>query len=146
MEVVVVVLIVSLAAGAMATMAYRQSDSFRLQLAGREAYGFLRAARSFALLDERENPCLYDPESRRITEQARGKSMSLPDGVDVALEGRNEEGREGQAEPVILARFYPDGSSGGESVLLYAGRRELLLRINPVFGWVRLGPADQEGP
>ncbi|EMG39089.1 prepilin-type N-terminal cleavage/methylation domain-containing protein [Desulfocurvibacter africanus PCS] len=140
LEVIVVVLIISLMAGAVAGMAYRQSDAFRLTLAGRQVYGFLRSARSFALLDERENPCLYDPETRELTEQARGKRLRLPDGVNLAWSesAGTAEPEEDREEGVPVARFYPDGSSDGSGVLLYAGRRELRLSLDPVFGWVRL--------
>lgn len=136
LEVIVVVLIIALMAGAVAGMAYRQSDAFRLTLAGRQVYGFLRSARSFALLDERENPCLYNPTTREITEQARGKRMRLPDGVGLAWD--ESAGTEESEDGVAVARFYPDGSSDGAGVLLYAGRRELRLSLDPVFGWVRL--------
>ncbi len=136
LEVIVVVLIIALMAGAVAGMAYRQSDAFRLTLAGRQVYGFLRSARSFALLDERENPCLYDPATRELVEQARGKRLRLPEGVELAW--RESAGREESEEGVAVARFYPDGSSDGSGVLLYAGRRELHLSLDPVFGWVRL--------
>lgn len=143
LEVIVVVLILSLTAGAMAGMAYRQSDAFRLTLAGRQVYGFLRAARSFALLDETQNGCLYDPATREFVEQARGKRMTLPDGVDVALPEDSRPDQE-DAPGVELARFYADGSSDGAHVVLYAGRRELRLSLDPVFGWVRLEKSGRE--
>ncbi len=154
LEVIVVVFIIALTAGAMAGLAYRQSDSFRLTLAGRQVYGFLRAARSFALLDEAENRCLYDPAGRELVEEVRGRRMRLPDGVDLAVDeptrpapSARPAGPARQAKPaeepdpeegLPVTRFYPDGSSDGATVILYAGRRELRLSMDPVFGWVRL--------
>ena len=133
-EIIIVVILLALCVSLLLGINYSQQDSFRLKKDSRSLYSFFLAARSYALLENRDNECRYFPESRLIEESLRKKHMSLQDGIVINTNGKDM--REDQS--VHLVTFFSDGSAGSGSVVMKAGEKAITLRIDPVLGSVHL--------
>ena len=133
-EIIIVVILLALSLSLLLGVNYSQRDSFRLKTGSRSLYSFFLAARSYALLENRDNECRYFPESRLIEESLRQKHMSLQDGI--VINTNSKDMREDRS--VHLVTFFSDGSAGSGSVVMQAGDKAITLHIDPVLGSVRL--------
>lgn len=134
LELLVVMLIMSVAMGLFLGYNHAQRDTARLRSAANEAAQFLRMAQGFALLEGRDNECVYVPAGHRLREKLRGRELVLPDVVRLIAQ---EQGPDGE-EQVSVALFYADGSARADALTLAAGERKMALWVDPVLGEVQV--------
>lgn len=133
LELLVVMLIISVSMGVFLGYNYRHRDAAILRSTSGELQQFLRVCRGYAILEGRDNSCIYLQEEHRIREVLRGREMVLPEIVSVSL---------GDGDPLdaetTLAVFYGDGSALTKGIELQASAQKVLLTIDPILGEVNL--------
>jgi general secretion pathway protein H len=132
LELLVVILILSIAMGMFLRFNLGQIEAVRLKTKAQEMVQLLRASQSYAIVLGRQNRCVYDPESNRLVEELHHKSVqfSEPFQLDINDTALDEER--------VLAIFYPDGSAWAESLKLKYKGRSAALEVEPFFGQVAL--------
>ncbi len=138
LELLVVMVIMSVSMGVFLGYNYNQRDSVRLRSAAGETTQFLRLAQGFALLESRDNACVYDTRSHVLREKLRGRELALPEVVTVSLDGVAGRGGGQAGEELPVTLFYADGSSQGGDILFTAAGVEVRVRIDPVLGEARV--------
>jgi prepilin-type N-terminal cleavage/methylation domain-containing protein len=133
MELLVVMLIISIASGVFLGYNYRQRDSVRLRSAAGEVRQFLRVVQGHAVLEGRDNTCQYRIGEHTLVEALRGRKLALPESVTLDLEGQRLE-----EEAVVLARFFADGSAEAGRIVLAAAGQNIIVIIDPVLGEVHV--------
>lgn len=129
-EMIVVVVLLSISMGVFLGYNYNQRSTFRLKSGARQASALFLTAREFAIVDGVENPCVYDPKSRRLGESLRDKSFTLPEEVRI----RPPEEASQPEEPFVVAVYYPDGTADLAVVDLYVEDKVMRISIDPVLG------------
>ncbi|WP_158269856.1 type II secretion system protein [Desulfonatronum sp. SC1] len=130
LELLVVMLIISVSLGIFLGYNYTQRDTVMLRSTVSEARQFLRMAQGFALLEGRDNECVYQPQEHLLRETLRGRELTLPEIVRVSAEDLQPLG---DAHLRVTA-FYADGSSLGGRLKLAAADREMVIRMDPILG------------
>jgi hypothetical protein len=130
----VVLLIISVTMGLFFGINYRQKESVVIRSFSSELSMFMVAARGQAIVDGRENFCLYFPDSRLVTEELKGRSMSVPEEVELVFADHDK------LEKLVFAFFYPDGSMVLEDFAILSPEHKLLPRVDPLMGRVRFEP------
>lgn len=130
LELLAVLLIIAVATGVFLGYNYTQRDTVQLRSAVGELRQFLRLAQGYALLEGRENMCVYDDQQHVFREMLRGRELPLPEAVAINLNDADVH----EDATRSVTRFYPDGSAQGGQVRLSAAGLELTLSIDPVLG------------
>ncbi len=138
LELLVVMVIMSVGLGVFLGYNYTQRDTVRLRSAAGETTQFLRLAQGFALLESRDNACVYDTRAHVLREKLRGRELALPEVVTVSLDGASGRGGGQAGEELLVTLFYADGSSQGGDILFAAAGTEVRVRIDPVLGEARV--------
>lgn len=107
LEAVVVLLIVSFGLSLFWAGSFKQEESVRTRAFVSELSQFLAAARSQALLQGAPNPCVYDRKQAVISEELKGRSIQIPQGVQLRLQDQPQGIQDSQ-----VAVFFPDGAFG----------------------------------
>jgi general secretion pathway protein H len=106
----------------------------QLQSGAKSLAAQLRFARAVAISSGEPQDFVVDPQARRWT-GARGRSGSLPDGVEVVFTGAREiQPAAGQG----AVRFFPDGAATGGRVRLMANGAGWDVDVGWLTGEVRL--------
>jgi prepilin-type N-terminal cleavage/methylation domain-containing protein len=134
LEMLVVLLIISVTMGLFFGINYRQKESVVIRSFSSELSMFMVAARGQAILEGRENFCLYFPDSRLVTEELKGRSMPVPEDVELVFEDYDK------LEKLVFAFFYPDGSLVLENFAIHSPEHKFLPRVDPLMGRVRFEP------
>jgi len=130
LELLVVMLIMSVTMGLFLGYNHGQQGTVQMRAAANESRQFLRLAQGYALLEGRDNTCLYQAGGHLLTENLRGRELRLPEKVRFSLAGEDSLP---DANATITV-FYADGSSQGGEFILAAEGQEVRLRIDPVLG------------
>jgi len=131
LELLVVLLIISVSMGLFFGMNFRQKESVLARSFASELSQFMRTARSHALIAGRQNTCEYLPEKRMVVEQLKGRSLKVPDEVQLIFKDNGAE------ENFVFAAFFPDGSLVVDPFVVRAGETVLLPETDPFLGRVR---------
>ncbi|MBN2808033.1 MAG: prepilin-type N-terminal cleavage/methylation domain-containing protein [Deltaproteobacteria bacterium] len=151
-ELIVVVAIMAMGMSLFLGINYRQRETFNWRSNLRELHVFLKAARSYAVLERRTNICRYSSEQHSFSESLRGKRVKLTDGVEFILAEEQQAqldsgvgaraatevdvGRE--KAQIDMVAFYADGGAAGGPLEIHGGRRTAFLEIDPLTGEVRI--------
>ena len=133
-EMVVVLVLLSVAVSLVAGVNFRQRDSVTLRDFGTSLTAFLQLARSAALADGRKSVCLLDVEERRVWSPGLTRSVPVPDGVTVERRPAFPETGNGS---VRLMEFAMDGSSSGGGIAIAFGEHAGLIEVDPLLGGAR---------
>ncbi len=129
-ELLVVLLIIFVSMGLFFGMNFRQKESVLVRSFASELSQFLRAARSYAVLEGLQNNCTYCPETRTVTEELRGNTVQVPEGVELFFcSSKKDYG-------FILATFFSNGSLVIENFGLMSGEHVFLHETDPFLGRV----------
>ena len=138
-ELVVVLVIVALAMGFVATSITRSVSGAEAREAARNVVAALRYTRTRAILDKAETVFYVDTERRSY--RAPGKSeIILPDGVEVSITTARSELT---SEAGGGIRFFPDGGSTGGHVDLMVNEREYRVDVAWLTGEARLARPEE---
>ena len=129
-ELLVVLLIIFVSMGLFFGMNFRQKESVLVRSFASELSQFLRTARSYAVLEGRQNFCMFCPETRSVTEELRGRTVQVPEGVDLVFCG----GSKGNG--FVLATFFSNGSLIIEKFSLKSGEYVYFPETDPFSGKV----------
>ncbi len=131
LEMLVVLLIITVATGLFLGMNFRHKDSVAARSFASELSQFMRTARSYAILEGRENLCEYHPLESKVVERLKGRYLRLPDNVELVFEDKEKDQKH------IFASFFEDGSLIVDSFAVRAGEHVLLPQTDPLLGKVR---------
>lgn len=133
-ELMVVMVIIALVMGLVATSMSRSVSSAEARAASRKLVASIRYTRARAILDKQEKVFQVDTENRSY--QAPGRDVvSLPEGVDVTITTARSEVT---SESVSGIRFFPDGGSTGGHIELTVNDREYRVNVAWLTGEARL--------
>ncbi len=135
LELVVVLLIISISAGLFLGINFRQKESIELRSFASELSQFMRTARSHALLEGRDNLCRYHPDKGEVVQTLKGKSLSLPAGVELVFADDRGSDR-------VFAEFFADGSMVVDEFILRAGEHRMVPKADPFLGRVKFAMED----
>ncbi len=130
LELLVVLMIMSITAGLVFGINFRQKESVIIRSFSSELSRFMRLARSYALLDGLENLCTYHKNDGRIVELLRGKDITVPEEVELVFDGAVH------ADPFALGVFYPDGSVIMEDFAVKSLSHTYTPELDPLMGRV----------
>ena len=139
MELMVVMVIIALVLGLVATSMSRSISGAESRVAARKLVASLRYTRTRAILGKTETVFIVDTEER--TYQAPGRDpVELPEGMDVVLTTARSELTSEAAGGI---RFFPDGGSTGGHVELIVNGREYRVDVAWLTGEATLSrPGD----
>jgi len=121
----VVMVIIALVMGMVATSMSRSVSGAEARAAARKLVASLRYTRARAVLDKSEQVFLVNAEERSYLAPGR-KQVQLPEGVDVTITTARSEIT---AEDVAGIRFFPDGGSTGGHIELLVNEREYRINV-----------------
>jgi general secretion pathway protein H len=137
-ELLVVLGIIALSMGLVATSLSRSVSGAESRQAARKMVAALRYTRTQAILKKSETVFMVDTEARSY--QAPGKPpVVLPQGMDVVLTTARTEMTSEAAGGI---RFFPDGGSTGGHVELIVSGREYRVNVAWLTGEARLAPQE----
>ncbi len=135
-ELMVVMVIIALIMGLVATSLSRSISGAESRVAARKLMVALRYTRAQAILKKAESVFVVDTDAR--TYQAPGRKLvELPEGMDVVLTTARSEL---SSEAVGGIRFFPDGGSTGGHVDLFVNGREYRVDVAWLTGEATLVP------
>ncbi len=134
LELLVVMLIISVSLGIFLGYNYTQRDTVMLRSTVSEARQFLRMAQGFALLEGRDNACVYQPQEHLLRETLRGRELILPEIVRVSTDDLQPLGDAN----LLVTTFFADGSALGGRLKLAVADREMVIRVDPILGETHL--------
>jgi len=137
-ELMVVMVIIALVMGLVATSMSRSISGAEARAASRKLVASLRYTRARAIIDKSEQVFAVDVEKRSYHAPGREK-VSLPDGVDVTITTARSEVT---SETVSGIRFFPDGGSTGGHIELTVNDREYRVNVAWLTGETRLERAE----
>lgn len=137
-ELLVVMVIMALVLGLVATSISRNITGAEMRSAAGKLAASLRYTRTRAILDKEETVFTVDTESRSYQAPKR-EVVTLPEGMKVALTTARSELT---AENVGGIRFYPDGGSTGGFVELDANGRVYRIDVAWLTGEASLHKED----
>jgi len=130
----VVMVIIALVMGLVATSMSRSISGAEARAASRKLVASLRYTRARAIIDKQERVFQVDTENRSY--QAPGRKLTqLPEGVDLTLTTARSEMT---SEAVGGIRFFPDGGSTGGHIELTVNDREYRVNIAWLTGEAKL--------
>jgi len=124
-EILVVMVIIALVMGMVATSMSRSISGAEARAAARNLVASLRYTRARAVLDKSEQVFEVNTEERSYLAPGR-KQVQLPEGVDVTVTTARSEIT---AEDVAGIRFFPDGGSTGGHIELIVNEREYRINV-----------------
>jgi len=124
-ELMVVMVIIALVMGLVATSLSRSISGAEARAATRKVVASLRYTRARAIIDKSEQVFLVNTEERSYVAPGR-KQVNLPEGVDVTITTARSELT---SEDVAGIRFFPDGGSTGGHIELTINDREYRINI-----------------
>jgi general secretion pathway protein H len=124
-ELMVVMVIIALVMGLVATSLSRSISGAEARAATRKVVASLRYTRARAVIDKTEQVFLVNTEERSYLAPGR-KQVNLPEGVDVTITTARSELT---SEDVAGIRFFPDGGSTGGHIELTINDREYRINI-----------------
>jgi general secretion pathway protein H len=124
-ELMVVMVIIALVMGLVATSLSRSISGAEARAATRKVVASLRYTRARAVIDKTEQVFLVNTEERSYLAPGR-KQVNLPEGVDVTITTARSELT---SEDVAGIRFFPDGGSTGGHIELTVNDREYRINI-----------------
>jgi general secretion pathway protein H len=124
-EIMVVMVIIALVMGLVATSMSRSISSAEARSASRKLVASLRYTRARAIIDKKEQVFEVDTENRSYQAPGR-KLITLPEGVDVTITTARSEVT---SESVYGIRFFPDGGSTGGHIELTVNGREFRVNV-----------------
>jgi prepilin-type N-terminal cleavage/methylation domain-containing protein len=131
LEMLVVLLIIAVTMGLFFGINFRQKESIIIRSFSSELSMFMAAARGQAILDGRENICVYHPQARLVSEELKHRSLAVPEEIELVFEDSET------AEKHVLAIFYPDGSLVLEDFFVRSPEHKYLPEADPFMGRVR---------
>ena len=137
-ELMVVMVIIALIMGLVATSLSRSISGAESRVAARKLMVALRYTRVQAILKKAESVFVVDTDAR--TYQAPGRKLvELPEGMDVILTTARSELTSEAAGGI---RFFPDGGSTGGHVDLIVNGREYRVDVAWLTGEATLAPQE----
>lgn len=133
-ELMVVMVIIALIMGLVATSMARSISGAEARAASRKLVASLRYTRARAIIDKAEQVFQVDTENRSYQAPGR-KEIQLPEGVDVTITTARSEVT---SEAVSGIRFFPDGGSTGGHIELTVNDREYRVNVAWLTGETRL--------
>lgn len=133
-ELMVVMVIIALIMGLVATSMSRSISAAEARAASRKVVGSLRYTRARAIIDKKEQVFQVDTENRSYQAPGR-KKIVLPEGVDVTITTALSEIT---ADDIAGIRFFPDGGSTGGHIELTVNGREYRVNVAWLTGETRL--------
>lgn len=133
-ELMVVMVIVALVMGLVATSMSRSISGAEARASTRKLVASLRYTRARAIIEKREQVLLVDIDNRSYRAPGR-KQVNLPEGVDVTITTARSELT---AESVGGIRFFPDGGSTGGHIELTVNDREYRINVAWLTGESRM--------
>jgi len=124
-ELMVVMVIIALVMGFVATSMVRSVSAAESRAASRKLVSSIRYTRTRAIVDKAEQVFLVDIEKRSYQAPGR-KLVVLPEGVDVTITTARSEVT---SEAVSGIRFFPDGGSTGGHIELTVKDREYRVNV-----------------
>jgi general secretion pathway protein H len=124
-ELMVVMIIIALIMGFVATSMSRSISGAQARAASRQLVASLRYTRARAIIDKKEQVFQVNTENRSYQAPGR-KLIALPEGVDVTITTARSELT---SEAVSGIRFFPDGGSTGGHIELTINGREYRVNI-----------------
>lgn len=133
-ELMVVMVIISLVMGLVATSMARSVSGAEARATSRNLVASLRYTRARAIIDKQEQVFQVNIEERSY--QAPGRDpVNLPEGVDLTITTARSEIT---SEAVSGIRFFPDGGSTGGHIELTVNDREYRVNVAWLTGESRL--------
>ncbi len=133
-ELMVVMVIIAMVLGLVATSMSRSISSAEARAATRQLVASLRYTRARAVIEKAEQVFLVNTENRSYQAPGR-KLVELPEGVDVTITTARSEVT---SEEVAGIRFFPDGGSTGGHVELTVNGREYRVNIAWLTGHAKM--------
>ncbi len=124
-ELMVVLVIIALVMGLVATSMSRSISGAEARSATRQLVASLRYTRTRAIIDKSEQVFQLDTEKRSYQAPGR-KLVTLPKGVEVTITTARSEIT---SEAVSGIRFFPDGGSTGGHIELLVNGREYRVNV-----------------
>ena len=124
-EVMVVLVIIALIMGMVATAMSRSVSSAEARAATRKLVASLRYTRARAIIDKGEQVFQINTDARSYMAPGR-KMVTLPKGVDITVTTARSEIT---SEDVAGIRFFPDGGSTGGHIELTVNEREYRVNV-----------------
>ncbi len=137
-EIMVVMVIIALVMGLVATSMARSVSGAEARAASRKLVASLRYTRARAIIDKKEQVFQVDTENRTYHAPGR-KQITLPKGVDVSITTARSEFT---SESVSGIRFFPDGGSTGGHVELLVNGREYRVNVAWLTGETHMERAE----
>lgn len=135
LELLLVLLLLSLAYGLAAPMLDSGSAGLDLKAASRQLAAGLRKARSVAVTERREAVLTLDVEGRVFSVSGDPKQYALPKKLELALfTAQSELVREKTGG----IRFFPDGTSTGGRITVSSGEAKQAVDVDWVTGRVKI--------
>ncbi len=138
-ELLVVMALGALLIGLVPPMISAAFPGVQLKAAARSTAAGLRLAREEAIRGGHDVAFLLDVEGRSFQVEGDARTVTLPSGFDLKIEGARSEMRDDQVGGV---RFYPDGSSTGGRVLLSREGRGYQVGVAWLTGRIAIGDWD----
>jgi general secretion pathway protein H len=133
-EIMVVMVIIALVMGLVATSMSRSISGAEARAASRELVASLRYTRARAIIDKAEQVFLVDTENRSYQAPGRDR-VELPEGVDLTITTATTEL---VSDAVSGIRFFPDGGSTGGHIELTVNKREYRVNVAWLTGETQL--------
>jgi len=132
-EVLVVVAILALTVGAVATIARPRSHAMMLKAATQLVAAKLRDTRTAAIIARRSREIRFDVNARRIWSPHDGATLKLDREILMTMTGA-ASGR--RSKSIAAVHFFPNGSASGATLKLQAKTNANEIRINWLTGRV----------
>jgi general secretion pathway protein H len=133
-ELMVVMVIIALIMGLVATSMSRSISGAEARAASRKLVASLRYTRARAIIDKKEQVFQVDTDNRSYQAPGR-KQIDLPEGVDITITTARSEVT---AEDIAGIRFFPDGGSTGGHIELTVNDREYRVNVAWLTGETKL--------
>lgn len=131
LELLVVLVILGLAAGAVIQAGRSSSETARVRSFLIQAEAMMRQARTTAIETMTNQDVVIDTKGRQLVDAARGMSLDVPPGV--SLDGKLARVPEARKSGYVV-RFYPSGGSSGASLPFRFRNQIYELRVNWLTG------------
>jgi general secretion pathway protein H len=137
-EIMVVMVIIALVMGLVATSMARSISGAQARAASRNLVASLRYTRARAIIDKKEQVFQVNIENRSYQAPGR-KQITLPKGVEVSITTARSELT---SESVSGIRFFPDGGSTGGHIELLVNEREYRVNVAWLTGETHMERAE----
>lgn len=132
LEVLVVIILIGIVATAVSVSVAQGLTSARVNAASGEMAATLRATRTQAIVQGKEQT--FDVDTRNYTYKgAGGRETRLPKGMTLGVTSASEDAIDNH---IARIRFFPDGSSTGGHITLHQQKRQWLVNVSWLTGAV----------